>query len=326
MRFALLSDALAGRELAVPIYNDNGMIFVNKGVILTEKYIKSIRKIGVSTIYVEDGNEETSLQEVLNSGIKLRLAKVLKNEFEKVKKNKVIDENQIKNIVTEIIREIDLSENAFLYNNVGQADAIMKLALHSLNVAILAILVGVNKKYDEKKLFNLGIGALLHDIGKLISEGINHPELGYKYIKENTMLPPTATICILQHHENNNGSGYPNKISGDKIFEFSSIVSICDEYLNIQVNSQLLPYQAMERIVAETPYKFKIEIYKDFSESIYCYPNGLTVKLNNNQEGIVVMQNKNLPSRPIVMVLKDSGNEYIDLTNNLTLFIDQVKL
>lgn len=326
MRFALLSDVLAGRELAVPIYNDNGMIFINKGVILTEKYIKSIRKIGVSSIYVEDGNEETSLQEVLNSGIKLRLAKVLKNEFEKVKKNKVIDENQIKNIVTEIIREIDLSENAFLYNNVGQADATMKLTLHSLNVAILAILVGVNKKYDEKKLFNLGIGALLHDIGKLITEGVNHPELGYKYVKENTMLSPTATICILQHHENNNGSGYPNKISGDKIFEFSSIVSICDEYLNIQVNSQLLPHQAMERIVAETPYKFKIEIYKDFSESIYCYPNGLTVKLSNNLEGIVVMQNKNLPSRPIVMVLKDSGNEYLDLTNNLTLFIDQVKL
>lgn len=326
MRFALLSNALIGNELAVPIYNDNGMIFINKGIELSEKYIEAIRKLGINTVYVNDGNDEVSLEEILSSNTKLRLVRVLKNEFEKVKANKQIDENAIKNVVQQVIEEINLSENAFLYHNVRQMDETSKLALHSIDVAVLSIFVGAKKKFDEKKLFNLGVGALLHDVGKLIGEGNEHPEAGYKYIKEKTSLAPTATICILQHHENNNGNGYPNKISGDKIFEFSSIVSICDDYINSLVKQQLLPYQAIERIAAQTPYKFKSETYQYFNEAICCYPNGLTVKLSNSLEGTVVEQNKNAPSRPIILISKGGKKGYIDLMKNLTLFIEQVKI
>lgn len=321
----MLTSKLIGSKLAVPIYNDNGMVFLNSGIVLTERYIAAAKNIGVNTVYIDDGNEDVTLQEVLNSSIKLRLSKLLKSEFDKIGKNMPIDENVIKNIISEIMKEINLSENAFLYNNIGQVDKTMSMCVHSIDVAVLSLVVGTTKKYDEKKLLNLGIGALLHDIGKLIEEGKGHPAAGYKYIKANTTaLSPTSSIVILHHHENIDGTGYPDKIPGDKIYEFSKIVSICDEYLNSITSQGQLPHAALEKITAQTSRKFDPEIYNLFTQSIYCYPNGLSVKLNNGKQAIVTMQNKNFPLRPIVFV--QDGNYYgqIDLLKELTLFVDQV--
>jgi HD-GYP domain-containing protein (c-di-GMP phosphodiesterase class II) len=320
----LTSDSI-GSKLAVPIYNDNGMIFLNSGIVLTENYITAAKNLGVNTVYIDDGNEDVTLQEILNSSIKLKLSKLLKSEFDKISKNRPIDETVIKNIVSEIMKEINLSENAFLYNNIGQVDKIMSKCVHSIDVAVLSLVVGITKKYDEKKLLNLGIGALLHDIGKLIEEGKSHPAAGYKYIKANTTtLSPTSSIVILHHHENIDGTGYPNKISGDKIYEFAKIVSICDEYINSITSRGQLPHTALENITAQTSTRFDPEIYNLFTQSIYCYPNGLSVKLNNGKQAIVIMQNKNFPLRPIVFVQDENHYAQINLLEELTLFVEQV--
>jgi HD-GYP domain-containing protein (c-di-GMP phosphodiesterase class II) len=329
MRFAVLNESLIGYELAVPVYNDNGMIYLNSGVTLNEKFINLIRKLGLNTVYINDSNNEIILQEVLDSSVKLRLAKSLKGEFEKIWKSNVISEFTIQNIIKVILENINLSENAFLYNNVGLNDDLTKHAIHSIDVAVLSIIVGVSMKYDDKKLYNLAVGALLHDIGKLLADKQEqHPEIGYQYIKNYMQLPPTSVISILQHHENNNGTGYPNRLANDKIYEYSKIVSICNAYANIQVTDKMLPHQAIEYITAYTPVMFDPTIYNHFINSIYCYPNGLSVKLSNGYKGVVVMQNKQSPTRPEILVNSDSVTRNVDLLdkNFLTLFIEEVIL
>jgi HD-GYP domain-containing protein (c-di-GMP phosphodiesterase class II) len=85
-----------------------------------------------------------------------------------------------------------------------------------------------------------------------------------------------------------------------------------------------LPHHAIEVLAAMGQQRFSNDIYKDFVGSIYCYPNGLTVKLSNGLEAMVIKQNINMPTRPIVAFKENDNIKYIDLVNNLTIFIEEV--
>lgn len=329
MKLTILSEKLIGEELAVPIYNDSGIMIMNCNVPLSERGVNTLKRMGMFIIYINDNNDDITLQEIIDLPTRIKITKMLKTEFDNIKAKKIINDSVIYGIVDEIIKNINLSENAFLHNNVVQADESMQLVNHSITTAIFSIVIGINKKYDTKKIFNLGVGALLHDIGKLISEGNKHTEEGYKLLKGNHIISPTAIICALQHHENFDGTGYPHKIKGDKIFEFTKIVSIVDQYINAQANGDnLLPHEIVENISALASIKFDSEFVKDFINSIYCYPNGLQIRLNNGKKAIIVMQNKNYPLRPIIMIEdnnSDTGEKtIINLLENLTLFVEEV--
>lgn len=327
LKLSIPTDKLIGEKLAVPIYNANGMLLVNSGQILSEKLINHISSIGINTVYIHDGNDDITLSEILPSNIRLKFIKLLKNEFIMCKKINYLNETVISKIVEDLLREINLSENAFLYNNIGSNDDLELLSNHSINTTLVSIMIGVKRNYATKKLFNLGIAALLHDIGKLYSLKEDHVELGYRLLKKNLFFTSTMTIAVLQHHENINGTGYPSKISSEKIFEFSKIISLSNEYINHLFSKEtILPNEIIEKLSAETLTKFDANIFKDFSRSIYCYPNGLTVKLNNQLTGLVIMQNRDMPLRPVIMVKINDQREYIDLTKNLTLFINKIKI
>lgn len=325
MRLTLLNNKLIGKKLAVPIYSQTGIIYLNNGLIFNERSIEQIKKIGINTVYIEDESDDVTLQEVYNTSLKLKAIRDLKSAFDDCKKNKYIQEQPIIQIVENIINNVNISENAYLYNNVAKNDEKLSLCTHSLNVAILSIVIGYNKNYNKDKLLKLGIGAILHDIGKLFSNGEDHVIEGYKLVKSNTYFSPTSYTCIRSHHENENGTGYPDKLASDKIYEFAKIVAICNEYVNILDSANAtLPHEAIEKITAMTGQKFNNEIYKDFIRSIYCYPNGLTVTLNNGLEAMVIKQNKYLPSRPIVGFKENGKVKYYNLAEKLTLFVKEV--
>lgn len=324
MKLTVLSDKLLGEKLAVPIYNANGNLFLNRGTNITQIALKHLKNIGISTIYIEDTNSEVDLVEVLPSHIRVKVFKKLKYEFISIKKNKKINDEVIFEISDEIIGNINLSENSILYNNVGKKDEIEELVDHSLQVALTSIMIGANKQYNAEKLQNLLIGALLHDVGKLFSKQENHSEIGYRIIKENISFATTSCIILLQHHEHIDGTGFPNKLVGKQIYEFSQIVGIANEYINtFDEEVSVLPHEVMEKIAAQTLTRFCPEIHKFFTKSVYCYPNGLDVKLNTGESGTIIMQNKSHPLRPII---KTNANKFLNLLDNLTLFVEEVLL
>lgn len=325
MRLTVLNEKLIGKELAVPIYTQTGTIYLNKGSIFSERSIEQVKKIGINTVYIEDGINDVTLQEVYDTPLRLKAIKDLNSVFDDCKKNKYIQEQPIIEIIEDIIKNINISENAYLYNNISKNDKKFALATHSLDVTILSIMVGYNKKYGKDKLLKLGIGAILHDIGKLFKEGEEHTTEGYRLVKMNNYFLPTSYTCINSHHENEDGTGYPAKLKGDKIYEFAKIVAICNDYINmLDSNDTMLPHDAIEKITAMTGRKFSNDIYKDFVISIYCYPNGLTVKLNNGLEAMVIKQNRDMPSRPIVAFKENGEAKYTNLMDNPTLFIEEV--
>ncbi|MCM0649080.1 HD domain-containing protein [Clostridium swellfunianum] len=326
MRLMVLSKKLVGKILAMPIYTHIGTTLLNKGSMLTEGAIEKIQNRGIATVYIEDDSCEIELQEMLDSKIKLKAIFDIKVLFDEAEKNRKLNTVLAENIVKNIMENINLSENAFLYNNVSFGkETGLELAMHSFEVLIYSLIVGLNRKYDAKKALNLGLGALLHDIGKVFGSGREHAILGYNFAKAQMDIPTTTYLCILQHHEYEDGSGFPKQLKGNNIYEFSKIVAMCNDYINLLHNQEShLPSQAIETMIARAVTKFDKDIFKTFINSIYCYPNGLEVKMDSGARGIVIRQNKELPTRPVVGVIRENTPILIDMTKELTASIEEI--
>lgn len=120
---------------------------------------------------------------------------------------------------------------------------------HSVNVAILAIVLSTKLKLRDIIINDIALAALLHDIGKtkidkniLVKTNLSskeqkilqlHPQIGYKIMKKDLGLPEHICRAVLEHHENNDGSGYPYGLSGDLISLPGQIINICNIYENL---------------------------------------------------------------------------------------------
>lgn len=325
MKLVLLNKKLDGETLAVALYNTNGILYMNKGVVLNEVGIKKIQKMGINTVYIEDGSDEFTLQQVIDPSKKITIIRKLNEKFKLAKKEEMIKCSEIESIANELIENLNLSENAFLFNSIGKLDDSLNLEIHSIDVAILSLMVGINKNYNGSKLLNLCISALLHDVGKLFDSGKKHVDAGYKLLKKTNDFPSTTAIGVLHHHERVDGKGYPDGLKDDKIYEFGKIISICDEYANLTSNENAyFPLEIIEKITADTNQKYDFTIYKDFTASIYCYPNGIRVSLTNGIEGKVIMQNKGFPLRPIIQVVIKSKKYFVNLLSENSLAINKI--
>ena len=123
---------------------------------------------------------------------------------------------------------------------------------HSLNTAILATALGYKLNLDEDYLEKITKAALLHDIGmtKLPKEILEktvlsqqdtkifqtHTQIGYKILKHDMKMPEDICLVALEHHENNDGSGYPFKLSGEQISEMARIVGMCSFFDDLTSN------------------------------------------------------------------------------------------
>ncbi len=122
---------------------------------------------------------------------------------------------------------------------------------HGLNVALMAAMLAKKMNYDDGQISDITLAALLHDIGKtrLPKEFHNsysssttsksnkmyelHPELGYKILKNEMRLADEICVVALEHHEKNDGTGYPYGVSSDLIHPYSQIIGICNMYDNL---------------------------------------------------------------------------------------------
>ncbi|MDP4128007.1 MAG: HD domain-containing phosphohydrolase, partial [Bacillota bacterium] len=206
-------------------------------------------------------------------------------------------------------------------------------------------------RIDRENLETLAVGALLHDIGtvKLPKELLikrttfseqeaalykKHTEHGFEILRSKRELNLVSAHIALQHHEWLNGNGYPRNLSGTAIHSLAQIVGIVDFYDNL-VNDgpghlRVQPNEACEILMGSANKLFAHELVTTFLKYVAAYPTGSTVRLNTGEVGIVVDQNKSLPMRPIIRVLKGansldqiSAKEY-NLVKDLTTFIKEI--
>lgn len=212
--------------------------------------------------------------------------------------------------------------------------------IHSLNVAIICNTFGKWIQMPKDDLDILTLAGLLHDIGKMaIPEQIIkkpeiltdseysvvklHPKRGYNII-ESMRIDERIKNAVLQHHERCDGSGYPYGLKGDQIDDFAKIVAIADIYdamTSARVyRGPLCPFEVISVFEAEGYEKFEAKFIIPFLEGIVNTYLNTQVVLSDGREGVIVLNNKNALSRPVVMV----GQELVDLSKEKDLFISQI--
>jgi HD-GYP domain-containing protein (c-di-GMP phosphodiesterase class II) len=222
---------------------------------------------------------------------------------------------------------------------------------HSLNVSIYTTMLGMAFGYNRDELMTLGLGSLLHDIGKTkinwellrkprlftqeeFMEVQRHAEYGFKMLKDEPNIPLIAAHCAFQHHERINGSGYPRGIKGADIHDFAKWIAIADSYDAMTTHrahrDAMLPHQAMESLFAGTGTLYDQKKIAFFRDHVAIYPIGITVTLSTGESGVVTDINPAAPQRPVVRVLHDPQGQRltqpyeVDLMKQLTVMIKQV--
>lgn len=355
MRLVMTKSLKPGSVLAQTIHNENGLVLLRQGITLSETMIERLTRQGITYVYIEDeSTKDIYVNLAIPYDLRINATKTIKETFRDLKSQAFTDksylfnkkEKKLTTIVEQIANIITREEEAIslLADILVTDDYTFQ---HSLNVTIYALALGTKLKLSNKELIELGIGSILHDIGKLfIEEDIlkkpdklsdkeyeimkQHAQLGFDYIRHHTDLPTVVAHCAYQHHERLDGSGYPRQLKDKDIHIYGKILGISDVFDAVTSNrvyrEAMLPSEGLEILYAGAVSKFDKKMVELFKQSIVIYPNGITVELNDGRVGVVVRQNKHLYDRPIIRILrqdeKDIASPYdMDLSQVLDVTI-----
>ncbi len=346
-----------GMKTGRRLYDNQGFLLLNRGVKLTNNYIRQFKKIGIESLYIENELapdlviENVILEETRHLAYKTvqKALNILKEDPEQKQSGLVMIKKELASVLDTIIGELlgarDLTVNL---SDIRTADAYT--FSHSVNVAVLSIIAGLSLGLARTELREMGFGAFLHDIGKTsIPPGIlnkagklekaemdiikKHPDKGYNLAMGKKLYGSKTLAVIHQHHERVNGSGYPQGLHGDFIEPLAKICAIADVYDALTADRPYRrafpPHKALEIIQAESE-GFHLPTMQAFFQHLPAYPVGTVVGLNDGHVGIVVRNTVGYSARPKVRIISTKENFEriqpfeVDLAQFLTLVIDHV--
>jgi len=209
-------------------------------------------------------------------------------------------------------------------------------AMHSLRVSVLALALGRHLGYEREKLNVLGIGALLHDIGKIKvpNELLDKPEAltreefeiikshvpeGLKLLDGSRGIPPASLEVVGRHHERYAGNGYIFGMTGDTIGEFGLISGIVDTYDAITSDRayhlSLSAADALKIIYEGRERAYHPWLVEQFIQCMGIFPIGSVVEMNNGSIGVVITANRQRRLRPrVALILSPDKQPYVPAT------------
>ena len=193
---------------------------------------------------------------------------------------------------------------------------------HGLNVAIIAMLMGKTFGLADSEMLDLGVGAMLHDIGKIeLPDRVRHVDDAFssselRLYQEHVAhgvahaqrmgLSAGATLVIAQHHEQADGTGFPKRLNLDRMTASARIVALVNRYDNLcnpaQPSRAMTPHEALSLMFAQGKNKFDATMLNAFIRMMGVYPPGSVVQLTDERYALVSAVNSSRPLKPRVLV------------------------
>ena len=230
--------------------------------------------------------------------------------FNEVRMGKAVDAASANGLVEEISNSVLRNPGALI------SLARLKTAddytyMHSVAVCALMVALARQIGLSEAHTRSAGMAGLLHDLGKaaipmavlnkpgkLTDQEFavvkNHPVEGYNMLKEGGSVEAAVLDACLHHHEKIDGTGYPDKLQGDKISLIAKMAAVCDVYDAITSNRPYKrgwdPSESIRRMAEWTNDHFDPRLFQAFVKSIGIYPVGSLVRLTSGRIGVVTEQ------------------------------------
>lgn len=346
----------SGDKLAKPILQENGNVLLGAGVELNERFIERLRALGVDMLYVEDAfTEDLEPPETIQEATRQKAIEAIHQTVASIK-----DQNFMKSrtVAPEMGRTLRQVFGQILNDVMVRGDVMVNLTSihitdaylfqHAVNVAVLAGVIGIAKGYNRQQLEELGVGALLFDIGmtKVPAQLLNkqgelteaektlverHTTDGFDILRKQHDISLLSAHCALQHHERFDGSGYPRGLKSDEIHMYAQIIGLADTYDALTSprphRKRYTPSEAIELLFASGNTLFDFELIKLFCKHISVYPVATTVLLSTGQIAVVSANNSLAVHRPTVRIVEEKDGSRptkpyeIDLKNEVNILI-----
>lgn len=331
MRYMPMSRIESGMALGQDIYDGEGRLLLAKHLILNEEYIRNLLSLGFPGIYIDDEfSENLEIPQVIRPEVKREALKVVHDLFLD-NKNIPMEQGNLQRVVMDVIGDV-LNNGDVMCNMLDIKTYDDYTYFHSVNVAVLSAMMGAACNMNQTELNILTMGAMLHDVGKRFVEKdvlcarrglteeerlliVQHPKLGYEFLRDNFDFSSYVYTSVLEHHEWYNGAGYPLQKSGTEIPIYARIIKLADVY---DALTSKRPYheavsqsEAVEYIMANAGAEFDPELVNLFMRKIAVYPVGCEVALSDGRTGIVVENYREFILRPKIKIIP--SGEVIDL-------------
>lgn len=317
MRYVSLKDVKSGMVLAQELLDPNGRILAEENSKITQYAIEKLIKTGYDGLYIQDD---------LSAGIQIEgplRASLWTVAMDCVRRR---DINGCKKTSDEIVeslwgkKEVSLDLTDFRTND-------NYIYAHSVNVAILCCLVGMGFGFGLEEMRNLVFAALIHDLGKLDIPTLirnkagrlsreefqimkSHAVLSYELIKDRVDISAHVKKAVRSHHENVDGSGYPDGIMGDEQSIYTKILHVADVYDALISRSPYKkpysPQEATEYLMGGCGILFDQEVVMTLLKYVPMYPKGTDVILSDGRKGIIKENTGVHNLRPVVRLYDGS--------------------
>lgn len=281
------------------VINSKPILFRKMGDTITEERVRGLVRYGGEKFLVPEDQRTVYLrslkEKIRDPDTSTETKGKLIKESAFIHVNDLFTKQDIKPAITEVkslVEEMVL----FVSTDVEAITSLMRLSVHDyytynhcVDVAVYSIALAKKVYGEDKELLLLaGLGGLLHDIGKRkINEGVinkitalteqewaemkNHPVYGRDFLKDIPFVPQEAKDAVYEHHENFDGTGYPQKIKEENISKLARIVTIADVFDALTTkrsyHKAVGPVEALNTMYSMQPGKFDPMIFKSFNKN-----------------------------------------------------------
>lgn len=275
-------------------------------------------------------------------GLYQRLMDECRLIFKRLEKNRLLDLGPLPEISSEVVGSLEDNADEIL-GNVFSSEEPFSLAQHSVNVSFLMVNLGQELDFDERFLQDLSLLGCLHDVGMIPIKQVlqqedglsmrqkrelqSHPIESQKILHATRALPGFFGDIAALEHERDDGSGYPNRLSGKSLSDHGQLLGLVDMYEALtharSFRKPLSSATAMRLIIDENRHAFKREILNSFLKCVPAYPVGAKVRLNSGACARVVRCDRGALFRPVVRLYQRSSRGYELSADYLDLAIEK---
>jgi HD-GYP domain-containing protein (c-di-GMP phosphodiesterase class II) len=341
----LTMQELIGKTIKYDVVNAVGLVIIKANTEIIQEHLELVKRhhIDPFSIVVDHGIYLATLKTNAMNPVSIMTKQVVDQSiklFRSIQSNNEIPVEEFKKTIVPTIQQISSTPNIFrIFEAIKAKDNYTHQ--HNIGVSVLATLIGKWLKFSEADLASLSLAGILHDVGKVkIPLDLLHKEdkltedeykivkqhttLGYKLLSNTPGISHQAAIVSLQHHEREDGSGYPLGLSGDKIDFFSKIVAVADIFHAMSSKrpyKEPLPFDSIINQMKQGIFgELEPQIVSVFLRNITRKMVGTQVVLMDGRLGEIVYINPHDDLKPVIMV----NNIFIDLSKERHLHIREI--